>query len=79
MERNKGFCEFGPAVLSKTANRPDEGIQLAVQIKKNGKRDGADVVQVYVRKVDDKDGSIKSQHGSSSDKRNLYWATIKVQ
>ena len=41
----------------------DETIQISVPITNTGKRDGTEVVQVYVRKVNDDDGPIKTLKG----------------
>ena len=37
-----------------------EGVKFTAQVKNTGKRDGAEVVQVYVRKVGDTEGPLKS-------------------
>ena len=55
--------EFGPVVLSKTIIKPNESIRLTVPVKNTGKRDGAEVVQVYIRKMNDIDGPIKTLRG----------------
>jgi beta-glucosidase len=55
--------KIGGARLSKTAIKADETIQLTVSVTNAGKRDGAEVVQVYVRKVNDSEGPLKTLRG----------------
>ncbi|MFC1838029.1 xylan 1,4-beta-xylosidase [Thermodesulfobacteriota bacterium] len=57
--------EIGPANLSKKIIRADETTQLTVPVKNIGRRDGTEIVQVYVRKADDIDGPIKTLRGFS--------------
>jgi beta-glucosidase len=52
--------KIGDAQLSKISIKADESIQLTVPIRNTGKRNGTEVVQVYVRKVGDNDGPIKT-------------------
>ena len=40
-----------------------EGVKFTAQVKNTGKRDGAEVVQVYIRKVGDTEGPLKSLRG----------------
>ena len=54
---------IGSASLSKTSIKPDETIQLTVPVTNTGKRDGTEIVQVYVRKVKDTDGPLKTLKG----------------
>ncbi len=54
---------IGGATLSKTAIKKDEGVQLTVPVTNTGKRDGTEIVQVYVRKVNDTDGPLKTLRG----------------
>lgn len=51
------------ARLSKTAIKAGETIQLTIPVTNTSKRSGAEVVQVYVRKVNDNDGPIKTLKG----------------
>ncbi|MGZ3963531.1 MAG: xylan 1,4-beta-xylosidase [Mucilaginibacter sp.] len=51
---------IGNAKASKTVIGNKEAIQLTVPIANTGKRDGTEVLQVYVRKVGDKDGPVKT-------------------
>jgi len=55
--------EIGNAKLSKTTITPDETISINIPVKNTGKRDGIEIVQVYVRKVNDIDGPIKTLKG----------------
>ena len=49
--------------LSKSSVMAGEGVKFTVQAKNTGNRDGAEVVQVYVRKVGDTEGPLKSLRG----------------
>lgn len=55
--------KIGEAKLSKTTFNADETIQLTVPVSNTGKRAGNEVVQVYVRKVNDIDGPLKTLRG----------------
>ncbi|MBN1832073.1 MAG: glycoside hydrolase family 3 C-terminal domain-containing protein [Deltaproteobacteria bacterium] len=55
--------EIGSAKLNKKVIKPDETIRLTVPVKNIGKRDGTEIVQVYVRKADDIDGPIRTLRG----------------
>jgi beta-glucosidase len=55
--------EIGTAKLSKTNIKANENIDLAIPVSNTGKRDGFEIVQVYVHKVGDTDGPIKSLKG----------------
>ena len=55
--------EIGTATVSKSSFKSDETIQISVPVTNTGKRDGTEVVQVYVRKVNDDDGPIKTLKG----------------
>ena len=46
--------------LNKKTISAGQGLNFKVNVKNTGKYDGAEVVQVYVRKVDDTEGPIKS-------------------
>jgi beta-glucosidase len=50
----------GEATLSATTVKAGDPITLTVPVRNTGKRDGAEVVQVYVRKVGDTDGPLKT-------------------
>ena len=49
--------------LSKSSVEAGEGVKFTAQVKNTGNRDGAEVVQVYVRKVGDTEGPLKSLRG----------------
>lgn len=55
--------ELGPATLSKSLIDADETIELAVPVKNSGKMNGTEIVQVYVRKVNDIEGPVKTLKG----------------
>jgi beta-glucosidase len=55
--------KIGNAWLSKTIIKADETIQLTVPVTNYGKRDGIEVVQVYVHKVNDIEGPLKTLRG----------------
>jgi len=55
--------KIGNAWLSKTTTKADETIQLTVPVTNYGKRDGIEVVQVYVHKVNDIEGPLKTLRG----------------
>ena len=46
--------------LARSSVKAGEGVGFTVKVQNTGKRDGAEVVQVYVRKVGDTDGPLKS-------------------
>lgn len=54
---------IGNAKLSKTEIKKDEGVELTVSVSNTGKRDGTEILQIYVHKVNDTDGPIKTLRG----------------
>jgi beta-glucosidase len=54
---------IGQATLSKTVIKADEAIMLSIPVSNTGKRDGTEIVQVYVRRVNDTDGPLKTLKG----------------
>ena len=54
---------IGTAAISKTAIKNDESFQLTIPVTNTGKRDGTEIVQVYVHKVNDTDGPLKTLRG----------------
>jgi beta-glucosidase len=54
---------IGNAQISKTKMSKNESVDLSVPVTNTGKRDGTEIVQVYVRKVNDSDGPLKSLRG----------------
>ena len=55
--------EIGQAKLNKTEINKNESVELTIPVKNIGKRDGTEIVQVYIRKVNDSDGPIKTLRG----------------
>lgn len=47
--------------LNKKTISAGQDLNFKVNVKNTGKYDGAEVIQVYVRKVDDAEGPIKSR------------------
>jgi beta-glucosidase len=54
---------IGDAQISKTTINKDESIDLTIPVSNVGKRNGIEVVQVYVHKVNGVDGPIKTLKG----------------
>jgi beta-glucosidase len=54
---------IGNANLSKTVIKTDESIELTIPVVNKGKRDGTEIVQVYVHKANDTDGPLKTLRG----------------
>lgn len=54
---------IGKASVSSTEVSSGESIKLAVPVSNTGKRDGTEIIQVYVRKADDSDGPLKTLRG----------------
>ncbi len=55
--------EIGNATIGKTTIKANETVQLSIPVKNTGKRDGTEIVQVYVRKVNDLEGPLKTLKG----------------
>lgn len=55
--------KIGEVRLNKTVIAANETVQLTVPVANAGKRDGVEVVQVYVRKVNDIEGPLKTLRG----------------
>jgi len=55
--------ETGEATLSKTVLQANETIHLRVPVINTGKRDGTQILQVYIRKVNDVEGPLKTLRG----------------
>ena len=49
--------------LNRTSVKAGQGVTFKAQVKNTGKRDGAEVLQVYIRKVGDTDGPVKTLRG----------------
>ena len=54
---------IGNAKLSNTAIKANESVELTIPVSNKGKRNGTEIVQVYVRKVNDTDGPLKTLKG----------------
>jgi beta-glucosidase len=54
---------LGPATLSKSTITQGESTTLMIPVANTGKRDGTEIVQVYVRKVNDVNGPLKTLRG----------------
>lgn len=54
---------IGKAQLSKTEISTDETLTITVPVTNTGKRDGTEVVQIYVRRVGEEDGLLKTLRG----------------
>jgi beta-glucosidase len=55
--------KIGDARLSSTVIKTDGAAVLTVPVTNNGKRNGTEIVQVYIRKVNDIEGPLKSLRG----------------
>jgi beta-glucosidase len=54
---------IGNVKLNNTKIKNNESVELTIPISNMGRRDGTDIVQVYVRKVNDSDGPLKTLKG----------------
>ena len=54
---------IGTANMSSTQIRNGESLKLSIPVSNTGKRNGTEIVQVYVRKVNDTDGPTKTLRG----------------
>jgi len=54
---------IGDAKVSKSTIKNNESVDLTIPVSNTGKRDGTEIVQVYIRKVIDTDGPIKTLRG----------------
>ena len=52
--------KYGKGKLSKRTIQEGEGVALTIELTNTGDRDGEEVVQVYIRSVEDIDGPLKS-------------------
>ncbi len=55
--------KIGTARLDKSTINTDESVQITVPVTNTGSREGTEVVQVYVRKVNDAGGPLKTLKG----------------
>jgi beta-glucosidase len=54
---------IGNAQLSKTSIKAGESVEITIPLANTGKRNGTEIVQVYVHKVNDTDGPINTLRG----------------
>jgi beta-glucosidase len=54
---------IGAAQISKNEIKNDESVELTIPVSNTGKRDGTEIVQVYMRKLNDNDGPLKTLRG----------------
>jgi beta-glucosidase len=54
---------IGDTKINKTEIKKDESVELTIPVSNTGKIDGTEIVQVYVRKVNDVDGPLKTLKG----------------
>jgi beta-glucosidase len=54
---------IGDAKLSNTTMKANESVELTIPVTNTGKCDGTEIVQIYVRKVNDTDGPLKTLRG----------------
>lgn len=55
--------EIGNASISKTNINANENVTLTIPVKNKGKRAGTEIVQVYIRKLNDVEGPLKTLRG----------------
>ncbi|MBV5283678.1 MAG: glycoside hydrolase family 3 C-terminal domain-containing protein [Paludibacter sp.] len=54
---------IGTAKVSNTSIKTNESVELSIPVSNKGKRNGTEIVQVYVRKLNDTDGPLKTLKG----------------
>jgi beta-glucosidase len=54
---------IGNAKFSKTELNANEPVELSIPVSNTGKRNGTEIVQVYVKRVNDNDGPLKTLKG----------------
>jgi beta-glucosidase len=55
--------KYGNAVLSKTGMKAQDSVILTIPVTNTGKRNGDEIVQLYVHSENDKDGPVKALRG----------------
>lgn len=55
--------DIGTASFDKTEIHPGDTLNMRIKVSNTGKSDGSELVQVYIRKVDDLDGPLKTLRG----------------
>jgi len=53
----------GNAIFSKKAIKSNESLEVTIPVSNTGTRSGSDMVQVYIRKLNDIEGPIKTLRG----------------
>jgi beta-glucosidase len=54
---------IGNAKFSNTSIKANESVQLTIPVSNTGQRNGTEIVQVYIHKVNDTDGPLKTLKG----------------
>jgi beta-glucosidase len=54
---------IGDVKISKTEIKVNENVDLTIPVSNTGKRDGTEIIQVYVRKENDTEGPLKTLKG----------------
>ena len=54
---------IGNATLSQSTIKANEAVKITIPVSNTGKRQGTEIVQVYVRKMNDVDGPLKTLKG----------------
>jgi len=54
---------IGEAKFNNTSIKSNESLKLTIPVRNTGKRNGTEIVQVYVRKINDVDGPLKTLKG----------------
>jgi beta-glucosidase len=54
---------IGEAKLSKTEIANNESVKISIPVTNSGKKNGTEIVQVYIKKVNDTDGPVKTLKG----------------
>jgi len=54
---------IGNVVISSNTLAKDEAVTLAIPVSNTGRRDGTEIVQVYIRKTDDVNGPVRTLRG----------------
>ena len=54
---------IGNATLSQSTIKANEAVKITIPVSNTGKRQGTEIVQVYVRKLNDVDGPLKTLKG----------------
>lgn len=55
--------KIGDAKINKTRIAVNDSVELSIPVTNTGKRDGTEIIQIYIRKVNDNDGPNKTLRG----------------